>query len=104
MDRGRRSVRVSPAFFADLDEQLPAQRGVTGTPSAHDFLVHDLIAAVEVFATAFDDLPPLDPDRIDVRLLIARGVLAPRFAVVGRLGADGAVELIGLEGDLGPTG
>ena len=104
MDRDRRPVRVSPAFFADLDEQLPAQRDATGTPSAHDFLVHDLLAAVEVFATAFDDLPPLDADRIDVRVLIASGVLAPRFAVVGRLDTDGAVELIGLEVDLGPPG
>jgi predicted KAP-like P-loop ATPase len=96
----RRIVRVRPTFFEDLDRQLSPERGTAGEPSAHDFLALDLLRAVEEFATAFDDLPPLIADLDDYRVLISSGVLLPRFSIVGQLADDGAVELVELEIDL----
>lgn len=97
----RRSVRVDPAFFDDLDRQLPAERGPHGEPSAHDFLAHDLLRAVETFATAAGDLPFLFPDRTDHRVLIATGLFVARFAVVGRVDPDGSIVLVQLDIDRG---
>jgi hypothetical protein len=96
----RRSVRATATFFEDLDAQLGPERGPSGEPSAHDFLVFELLRIVEVFAARFDELPELIPGRPQYRLLIGAGLLVPRFAVVGQLAADGAVELVELELDL----
>jgi hypothetical protein len=96
----RRTVRSTPAFFEDLDRQLGSERGDSGEPSANDFQVFELLRVIEVFATRFDELPALIPGRRDYRVLIAAGLLVPRFAVVGQLAADGAVELIELDLDM----
>ena len=40
MAADRRVVRVSQAFFDQLDEQLPPERGPEGEPSATDFVVN----------------------------------------------------------------
>ena len=101
MTSERRSVRIAPAFFEDLDQQLRPERGPRGEPSVHDFEVHDLLPAVEVFAASFDALPELITGRSEYRILIAAGSLVPRYAVVGHLASDGAVELIGIDLDLG---
>jgi hypothetical protein len=74
--------------------------GPEGQPSANDFQVYELIRIVDRFATGFDDLPELIPGRPDYRLLLSTGMLVPRFAVVGQLAADGAVELVQLDLDL----
>ena len=57
MAADRRVVRVSPAFFVQLDERFGSARGEAGQPSTTDFLVIDLPAIVERFATDFDGLP-----------------------------------------------
>lgn len=100
MSEGRRVVRATASFFRDLDRHLPAERGREGQPSANDFQVFELLRIVDRFATGFDDLPPLIPGRPDYRILISVGMLVPRFAVVGQLAPDGAVELIQLDVDL----
>ena len=100
MSPTRRTVRATLWFFEDLDRQLPAERGPGGVPSTNDFQVFELLRIVERFAVGFDDLPRLIPDRDDYRILIAAGVLAPRFSVVGQLAPDGAVELVQLDVDL----
>jgi hypothetical protein len=41
-----------------------------------DFEAHELLHAVEEFATGFDDMPPLILGRADYRVLIATGRLA----------------------------
>jgi hypothetical protein len=84
----RRSVRIAPEFFDDLDRQLRAERGPNGEPSVQDFQVHELLAVVEQFATDFDQLAELIPGRTDYRILIAAGLLVPRFSVVGQLAVD----------------
>lgn len=95
----RRTVRTTPSFFEDLDHQLGSERGPNGEPSVNDFQVFELLRVVEVFATRWDDLPPLIPGRSEYRILIASGILVDKFAVVGQLAADGAVELIELDID-----
>jgi hypothetical protein len=95
----RRTVRATHWFFEDLDRQLPAERGSAGQPSTNDFQVFELLRIIERFAIGFDDLPRLIPGRDDYRILIATGG-APRFAVVGQLAPDGAVELVQLEIEL----
>ncbi len=42
----------------------------------------------------------LIPGRPDYRILIAAGLLVPRFAVIGQLASDGAVELVRVRLDL----
>ena len=96
----RRTVRTTQSFFEDLDRQLPAERRPNGEPSAHDFQVFELLRIVEVFATAFDELPALISGRADYRILITTGILVPRIAVVGQLVADDAIELIELDVDI----
>lgn len=100
MTAGRRQVRATPEFFADLDRQLPAERGSAGGPSTNDFQVFELLRLVERFATGFDELPSLIDGRPEYRVLVTAGVLVPRLSAIGQLAPDGAVELIQLDIDL----
>ena len=100
MTGNRRTVRTSSTFFQDLDRQLGSERGPRGEPSAHDFLVFELTRIIEVFATRFDELPPLLRGRDDCRILIGAGMLVPRFGVVGQLRGEDEIELIELDLDL----
>ena len=92
----RRVVRVSPAFFEQLDEQLRSERGPEGQPSATDFVVIELPAVVERFASGFDALPELIEGTPAARVLVAPGLLVRAFAVYGVLTTDGLVELVGI--------
>jgi hypothetical protein len=96
----RRTVRTTQRFFEDLDRQLGQERGSDGQPSVHDFQVYELLRVVERFAVEFEALPELIPGREDYRILVAAGMLVPRFSVVGQLTTHGAVELIRLRIDL----
>jgi hypothetical protein len=98
----RRTVRATASFFEDVDRQFPSERGPNGEPSANDFEVFELLRIVETFAMRYDELPDLIEGRHDYRILISQGMLVPRFAVVGQLAPDGAVELIQLEVDREP--
>jgi hypothetical protein len=100
---GRRTVRATQRFFEDLDRQLPAERGPNGEPSTNDFQVLDLSRIVERFAVGWDDLPRLFSDRPQYRILIAAGNVVARFAVIGQLAPDGAVELVQLDIDTEST-
>jgi hypothetical protein len=97
----RREVRATLEFFQDLDRQLRSERGPAGEPSTNDFQTFELLEIVERFATGFDELPELIPQRRDYRILISTGVLVRAFSVVGQLGRDGSVELVSLEIDVG---
>jgi hypothetical protein len=70
----RRTVRVTDAFFEQLDAQLGADRGPHGEPSATDFLVLELPPIVERFASGFDDLPEVVVGLPAARVLIASGI------------------------------
>jgi hypothetical protein len=95
----RRVVRVTSEFFADLDAQLPTERGPQGQPSTTDFLVLDLPAVVDRFATEFASLPEAVTGLGRVRVLITAGRLVQAFAVYGLLTDTGDIELIGIDID-----
>lgn len=96
----RRVVRVAPAFFEQLDEQLGESRGPNGEPSATDFLVLDLPTIVDRFATGFEDLPEAVEGTPAARMLVGTGRLVRAFAIYGLLADDGSIDLIGLELDV----
>lgn len=75
-----RQVRFTEQFFEALDESLPSERGVDGSPSVTDFLLVDLPAVRDRLADDFGrwTLPTDDPD---VRVLVGAGVLVQRFAL-----------------------
>ena len=95
----RRTVRATPAFFADLDRQLPPTRGGRGLPSRGDFQAYDLLAIIERFATGLADLPQPISGRSDYRVLITAGRLVAAVAVTGQLAPEGAIELVELDLD-----
>jgi hypothetical protein len=97
----RREVRVSEEFFRQLDSQLGPTRGSAGEPSSTDYLIIELPAIVERFATDFDSLAEFVDGVHAARMLITTGVLAPASVVYGLEVADGGIELIGVMLDLG---
>ena len=96
----RRSVRVDPRFFTELDAQLGESRGPNGEPSASDFLLVDLPTLSEVFAEHFEELPTLYPDRDDYRYLVATGLLVRAATITAQLVPDGSIVLFGIDIDL----
>lgn len=96
MAADRRVVRVSAGFFDQLDALLGSERGASGEPSAADFVVIELPAVVERFATDFDGLPEIISGAPAGRVLIAAGLLVRAFAVYGILMTDGAIEVVGI--------
>ena len=93
----RRQVRITPSFFDRLDELLPAERGADGTPSATDYLLHDLPTVIDLLADDFVGRTSPVADDPEIRVLIAAGVLVPFVAVYAVLAADDAVEVIYIE-------
>jgi len=76
----RRVVRVTDSFFDQLDTYFGSERGPNGEPSATDFIVLELPAIVERFATDFDGLPEI-VERVPAgRTLITSGVLVRAVA------------------------
>lgn len=93
-------MRASSAFFGDIDRQLGSDRGPNGEPSATDFLVIEVPAIVEKFATDFENLPVAVEGVVEARMALGTGHLVSAFAVYGLLMSDDSVELIGVEVDL----
>jgi hypothetical protein len=96
----RRTVRVDPQFFTELDAQLGEARGPNGEPSASDFLLIELPTIAEAFGERFDELLRLYPERNDYRYLVAGGRLVYAVVVVGQLIDDDSISLFGIEIDL----
>jgi hypothetical protein len=97
----RRTVRVDPQFFTELDAQLGESRGPNGEPSASDFLLIELPTIAEAFAERFDELLRVYPERDDYRYLVAGGRLVYAVVVVAQMHDDGSISLFGVEIDLG---
>lgn len=96
----RRTVRVDPGFFNELDLQLSEERGPNGEPSAGDFLLVDLPLIAEVFSTRFESLmQPID-GRPDYRSHLTSGLLVPRVLITAHLGADEVVTLMNIDIDM----
>jgi hypothetical protein len=92
-------VRVTASFFDAVEQQLPAERGPHGEPSAHDFLAVDLLGIVDQIAEGWDTLPELIPGRSDYRQFIGSGRMVYAFTAIGQLAPDGTVELVDIEID-----
>ncbi|MFT5530769.1 MAG: hypothetical protein ACI91O_000782 [Candidatus Poriferisodalaceae bacterium] len=97
----RRPVRVDQRFLEQLDAQLGSERGPDGEPSRLDFLRFELPAIEDDFAVRFEQLAEVIPGRPDYRQIITAGRLVSGIAIVGQLGSDGSVLLLGVELDLG---
>lgn len=95
----RRTVRVSPAAFDQLDSQLPQDRGPLGEASIGDFIVLELPAVVERFASGFDGLPEIIEGTPGARMLIAQGLLVRAYVVYGVVLDDDTVEIVGISID-----
>ena len=94
---GRRQVRVSQTFFDRLDELLPAERSAEGSPSATDFLLHEIPAVIDRLAVAFEESTIPFVAGSDIRVLITARVFVNLMAVYVVIANDGAVEIIYLE-------
>jgi hypothetical protein len=92
----RRVVRVTDAFFDQLDTYFGSDRGPNGEPSATDFIVLELPAIVERFAIDFDGLPQIIDGVPAGRMLITSGVLVRAVAVFGLATSDSSVDLVGI--------
>ncbi|MFP4513247.1 MAG: hypothetical protein ACLFRV_09920 [Acidimicrobiales bacterium] len=98
MSSPRRIVRATAAFFDDLDQQLRPERGPSGEPSVNDFRLTSSFGSST--DSRRDSTISLRVDgRSDYRILIAEGLLVPRFAVVGQLTRDGSIELLQVDID-----
>lgn len=95
----RREVRVTAGFFEQLDEQLPAERGPNGEPSATDFIAFALPDIIERFANQFDKLTEAVPGVPATRTYIGPGILIRAVAVYGILIDDDVIELTGITVD-----
>lgn len=93
----RRQVRVVASFFDRLDELLPEQRGADGTPSATDFLLHEMPAVIDLLAADFAGRTLPVADDPEIRVLITAGILVEFMSVYVVLAADDSVEIIYLE-------
>jgi hypothetical protein len=93
----RRVVRVAQSFFDRLDQLLPAERNASGAPSATDFLLHDLPAAIDRLADDYEGTTLEVEEVPGVRVLIASGRLVERLALYTVVASDNSIEIIYLE-------
>jgi hypothetical protein len=96
----RRTVRVDPQFFTELDAQLGETRGPDEEPSARDLLLIEPPTIAETLGERFDELLRLHPERDDYRYLVTGGRLVYAVVVVGQLINEDTISLFGIEVDL----
>lgn len=90
MSEARRVVRATASFFEDLD-RFPPSVVVRASPR-------------RTTSRSSSSFGELIPGRADYRVLISAGMLVARFAVVGQLAPDGAMELVQLDIDVDADG
>jgi hypothetical protein len=90
-----RRVRFTQSFFDRLDELLPDERGADGSPSATDFLLHELPRIRDLLASDFER-NTLPADEPPVRLYVGAGTLVKSVALYAFFAADDGVDVIWL--------
>lgn len=88
-----RQVRFTARFFEELDELLPWERGIDGTPSSTDFLLHDLPRVRDRLAADYER-NTLETENPHVRVYVGNGLLVERFAVFCVLAPDDAIDVV----------
>lgn len=95
--RPDRLVQFLPQFFDELDGQLPDQLGSDGSPSAADFLLHELTPVGDLLASGFErntlEVIGAEP----LRVLIGSGTLIRVVAIYAYLADDDTVAVIGIK-------
>ncbi len=91
-----REVRVSNAFFDDVDALFPPERGPSGQPSADDVIRFVLPSLIANIGDRYDGVSDLS-DTPGVRAFVLPGVLVPVVVVYAGELPDGVVYLLGLE-------
>ena len=93
--------RVIPELLDQIETLLPPERGEDGTPSAHDFIAHDLFAIGDHVIEHWEDMPRLFAGRDDyARHVEAGNTVAVISLVVQRIGD----EIIGVDIDIDRRG
>ncbi len=93
----RRVVRFTELFFANLDEQLPAERSVNGRPSVTDFIVFDIPTLRDRLAEDLEGCTTTIPPGHNVRAYIGHGSLVSYFIAYVILRADDVVEVVDID-------
>ena len=95
-----RFVCFRTPFFDDLDRQLPAERHVSGAPSAMDFLLYELPTIRDLLAADFEAITTAVGGRDPLRLYLGTGTLVRAVALYCVRAADDHIDVVGLELDL----
>ncbi len=96
----RRVVRFTESFFANLDEQLPAERTGEGWPSVTDFLAFDVPTVRDRLAEAVEGCTTTIPPGHQVRAYMGTGVLVSYFIAYVLVRSDEVVEVVDIEIEL----
>lgn len=91
----RRIYTATIQLFDAVDQLFDAERGPNGEPSRHDFLVYDLLPALEDLAENYERFARPGPEP-GTDVVIVAGTLVPFFAVYVSLGPDGIIEVFHL--------
>lgn len=86
--------RVTPELLDQIETLLPAERGDDGSPSAHDFIAHDLFAIGDYVTEHWDDLPRIFTSRDDYARYVKPGNTVAVISLVLQRVAD---EIIGVD-------
>ena len=93
-----REVRVSNAFFEDVDRVFPTERDADGAPSADDYIRYAVPSLIAEIGERFDAVADLH-DAPGVRAFVLPGILVPFVAIYAGELPDGIVYLLGIEID-----
>ncbi len=96
----RRVVRFTELFFANLDEQLPAERPRDGRPSVTDFIAFDVPTLRDRLAEDLVQCTTTIPPGHNVRAYIGHGTLVSYFIAYVILRVDEVVEVVDIEIEL----
>jgi MoxR-like ATPase len=88
-----RTVKVTEEFLDRLDMLMPAHNSADGTPTAQDFLVHELPAVIELLKRDYEEHTYVRDETSGMRLITFESVLAGLITLHTALSDDGIVKI-----------